>query len=96
MATMKMSMRSSVMRPAVSLRSSRGKLQVVASKGGEEGGKTFDKSVYGIMASNANYALLSSSLKKVRVVTTARDVDSSSSIRVADADSMRARGVQVA
>ena len=84
MATMKMSMRSSVMRPAVSIRSSRGKLQVVASKGGEEGGKTFDKSVYGIMASNANYALLSSSLKRVRVVLVDQDEGSSSSIRLAE------------
>jgi hypothetical protein len=35
------------------------------SQGGEEGGKTFDKSVYGILASNANYSLLASSIKKV-------------------------------
>jgi uncharacterized surface protein with fasciclin (FAS1) repeats len=33
-----------------------------AAKGGEEGGKAFDRSVYGIVASNANYITLGSCL----------------------------------
>ena len=36
-------------------------------KGGEEGGKSFDKSCYGTLATNANYALLASALAKVGV-----------------------------
>ncbi len=56
----------SAMRPSVAARPARANLQVVASKGGEEGGKTFDKSVVGILSGNANFALLASSIGKVR------------------------------
>ena len=33
-----------------------------AAKGGEEGGKVFDRSVYGIVASNANFSMMGSAL----------------------------------
>lgn len=46
--------------PAVSRRN----LCVVAAKGGEEGGKTFDKSVVGVLSGNANFALLASAIGK--------------------------------
>ena len=41
------------------------RLHVVAAKGGEEGGKTFDKSVVGVASANANFALLASCIGKV-------------------------------
>lgn len=65
MASMKMSMslRSSAVRPSVL--SKRPAVVVRQGKGGEEGGKSFDKSCYGTLATNANYALLASALAKV-------------------------------
>lgn len=63
-ASMKMSMSTrsvAGMRPVLAPRA---RLVVVASKGGEEGGKTFDKSVYGTLAGNANYSLLASAIAK--------------------------------
>lgn len=48
-------------RPSVASRRS---LCVVAAKGGEEGGKTFDKSVIGILSSNANFTVLATALGK--------------------------------
>lgn len=48
-------------RPTVASRRS---LCIVAAKGGEEGGKTFDKSVAGILCSNANFTVLASGLGK--------------------------------
>jgi hypothetical protein len=48
----------------------RGALVVVANekqgKGGEEGGVKFDRSVFGIVASNANYITLGSAIQKAR------------------------------
>ena len=37
-----------------------------SSKGGEEGGVKFDRSCFGIVASNANYVTLGSAIQKVR------------------------------
>ena len=59
---MNMSLRSSV-RPTVVSR--RNLVVVNQGKGGEEGGKSFDKSCYGTLATNANYALLASAIAKV-------------------------------
>lgn len=54
-------------RPTIAPRRS---LCIVAAKGGEEGGKTFDKSVGGILCSNANFAVLASGLGKAGIVDT--------------------------
>ncbi|GAX73446.1 hypothetical protein CEUSTIGMA_g898.t1 [Chlamydomonas eustigma] len=61
---MSFSQRTFSARSSVVSRPGRAHLHVVAAKGGEEGGKTFDKSCYGSLASNANYTLLASSLAK--------------------------------
>ncbi|KAG1679412.1 hypothetical protein FOA52_007703 [Chlamydomonas sp. UWO 241] len=63
---MRMSARSgAVARPAMRMAPAvRRPLVVVASKGGEEGGKTFGKDAYGIIAGNANFSLLGSALTK--------------------------------
>ena len=53
--------RQSAARPAVSRRA----LVIRSAKGGEEGGKTWDKSVYGRVGSSGNYNLLASSIAKV-------------------------------
>lgn len=48
-------------RPTVAARRS---LCIVAAKGGEEGGKTFDKSVGGILCSNQNFTVMGTGLGK--------------------------------
>jgi hypothetical protein len=60
---------SSLARPAAAMARNparRASLVVVAAKGGEEGGATWDKSVYGRLGASGAYNLLASSIKKVR------------------------------
>jgi hypothetical protein len=45
----------------------RGSLQVLAAKGGEEGGKTWDRSVIGRVGASGNFNLLASSVAAVRI-----------------------------
>ena len=42
------------------------RLRRASSKGGEEGGVKFDRSCFGVVASNANYVTLGSAIQKVR------------------------------
>jgi uncharacterized surface protein with fasciclin (FAS1) repeats len=61
-----------------------------SSKGGEEGGKKFDRSCFGVIASNANYMILGSLITKAGLEETLTDPNGKFTVFAPDDDAFAA------